>query len=115
MPWRNRCNSHNRNRQRNRNRRRRFRCRGTGSTPTPRASAWRLAEQAGPASCGAIVYVTRRAAGAAAIAERGFGIRLIETVCVASYNHVTQGELKVLKDVARSPSSASAAAAARAC
>jgi hypothetical protein len=33
---------------------------------------------------------------------RELGIRLIETVCVASYNHVTQGELKVLKDVASS-------------
>src|SRR5262249_13724271 len=28
------------------------------------------------------------------------GIRIIETVCVASYKHITQGELKVLKTVA---------------
>jgi len=33
---------------------------------------------------------------------RELGIRLIETVCVSSYNHITQGELNVLKDVAES-------------
>jgi xanthine phosphoribosyltransferase len=31
---------------------------------------------------------------------RELGIRVIETVCVASYDHVSQGELKVLKTVA---------------
>ena len=37
----------------------------------------------------------------AAIVARELGIRVIETVCMASYNHVSQGELKVLKTVAR--------------
>jgi xanthine phosphoribosyltransferase len=63
-----------------------------------RALAWRLAS-AGPFQ--AIVCVTRGGLVPAAIVARELGIRLIETVCVASYNHVTQGELKVLKDVAR--------------
>jgi xanthine phosphoribosyltransferase len=64
-----------------------------------RALAWRLAG-AGPFQ--AIVCVTRGGLVPAAIVARELGIRLIETVCVASYTHVTQGELKVLKDVARS-------------
>src|SRR5947208_16900249 len=63
-----------------------------------RALAWRLAA-AGPFQ--AIVCVTRGGLVPAAIVSRELGIRLIETVCVASYTHVTQGELKVLKDVAR--------------
>src|SRR5499433_319477 len=63
-----------------------------------RALAWRLAG-AGPFE--AIVCVTRGGLVPAAIVARELGIRLIETVCVASYNHVTQGELNVLKDVAR--------------
>src|SRR3954470_12237532 len=62
-----------------------------------RALAWRLAG-AGPFQ--AIVCVTRGGLVPAAIVARELGIRLIETVCVASYNHVLQGELKVLKDVA---------------
>ena len=64
-----------------------------------RALAWRLAG-AGPFQ--AIVCVTRGGLVPAAIVARELGIRLIETVCVSSYNHITQGELKVLKDVARS-------------
>jgi xanthine phosphoribosyltransferase len=31
---------------------------------------------------------------------RELGIRLIETVCVSSYDHTRQGDLKVLKEVA---------------
>src|SRR5258708_12639447 len=62
-----------------------------------RALAWRLAG-AGPFQ--AIVCVTRGGLVPAAIVSRELGIRLIETVCVASYNHVLQGEIKVLKDVA---------------
>jgi xanthine phosphoribosyltransferase len=62
-----------------------------------RALAWRLAG-AGPFQ--AIVCVTRGGLVPAAIVARELGIRLIETVCVASYNHILQGELKVLKDVA---------------
>jgi xanthine phosphoribosyltransferase len=62
-----------------------------------RALAWRLAE-AGPFS--AIVCITRGGLVPAAIVARELGIRLIETVCVASYDHVTQGELRLLKTVA---------------
>jgi xanthine phosphoribosyltransferase len=62
-----------------------------------RALAWRLAE-AGPFQ--AIVTVTRGGLVPAAIVARELGIRVIETVCVASYNHTTQGELTVLKAVA---------------
>src|SRR5262249_25378552 len=64
-----------------------------------RALAWRLSG-AGPFQ--AIVCVTRGGLVPAAIVAREINIRLIETVCVASYNHITQGELNVLKDVARS-------------
>jgi xanthine phosphoribosyltransferase len=62
-----------------------------------RALAWRLAE-AGPFA--ALVCVTRGGLVPAAIVARELGIRVIETVCVASYDHVSQGELKVLKTVA---------------
>src|ERR1700730_6895607 len=64
-----------------------------------RALAWRLAE-AGPFE--ALVCVTRGGLVPAAIVGREVGIRGIETVCVASYDHVSQGELKVLKTVAAS-------------
>ena len=62
-----------------------------------RALAWRLAG-AGPFE--AIVAVTRGGLVPAAIVARELGIRVIETVCVASYNHVSQGELRLLKTVA---------------
>src|SRR5712672_3750906 len=62
-----------------------------------RALAWRLSA-AGPFE--AIVAVTRGGLVPAAIVARELGIRVIETVCVASYDHVTQGELQVLKTVA---------------
>jgi xanthine phosphoribosyltransferase len=62
-----------------------------------RALAWRLAES-GPFE--AIVSITRGGLVPAAIVARELGIRIIETVCVASYNHQTQGELTVLKAVA---------------
>jgi xanthine phosphoribosyltransferase len=64
-----------------------------------RALAWRLSDS-GP--FGAIVAVTRGGLVPAAIVARELGIRLIETVCVASYSHVSQTELKVLKTVAES-------------
>ncbi len=44
--------------------------------------------------------VTRGGLVPAAIVARELGIRVIETVCVSSYDHITQGELKVLKDIA---------------
>src|ERR1700758_551494 len=62
-----------------------------------RALAWRLSG-AGPFE--AIVTITRGGLVPAAIVARELGIRLIETVCVASYDHTTQGEVKLIKDVA---------------
>src|SRR6202451_4551428 len=62
-----------------------------------RALAWRL-NGAGPFE--AIVCVTRGGLVAAAVVARELGIRLIETVCVASYSHTSQGALTVLKEVA---------------
>ncbi|HWP27103.1 MAG TPA: xanthine phosphoribosyltransferase [Xanthobacteraceae bacterium] len=63
-----------------------------------RALAWRLAE-AGPFS--AIVCITRGGLVPAAIVARELNLRVIETVCVASYEAPNrQGELKVLKGIA---------------
>ena len=62
-----------------------------------RALTWRL-NGVGPFE--AIVCVTRGGLVPAAIVARELEIRLIETVCVASYDHTTQGELSVLKAVA---------------
>jgi xanthine phosphoribosyltransferase len=65
-----------------------------------RALAWRLAGQ--NASWKAIVCVTRGGLVPAAIVARELGIRLIETVCVASYHdYKEQGGLEVLKPVGR--------------
>src|SRR5215470_18976466 len=62
-----------------------------------RALAWRLSG-AGPFE--AIVAVTRGGLVPAAIIARELGIRLIETVCVASYHdYKEQGGLDVLKRV----------------
>jgi xanthine phosphoribosyltransferase len=62
-----------------------------------RALAWRLAE-AGPFA--AIVAITRGGLVPAAVVARELGIRVIETVCVASYSHTAQADLRVLKTVA---------------
>ena len=62
-----------------------------------RALAWRLAE-AGPFE--AMVCITRGGLVPAAIVARELGIRLIETICVASYDHTTQGEVRIIKTVA---------------
>jgi xanthine phosphoribosyltransferase len=62
-----------------------------------RALAWRLADK-GPFE--AIVCITRGGLVPAAIVARELGLRLIETICVASYEETTQGTLKVLKTVA---------------
>jgi xanthine phosphoribosyltransferase len=64
-----------------------------------RALTWRLSG-AGPFD--AIVAVTRGGMVPAAIVARELGIRVIETVCVASYAHQSQGELRLLKGVAQS-------------
>jgi xanthine phosphoribosyltransferase len=61
-----------------------------------RALAWRLAE-AGPFE--ALVAITRGGLVPAAIVARELGIRVIESVCVASYQHTTQGDLRVLKGI----------------
>ena len=64
-----------------------------------RLLAWRLADKG---SFEAIVCITRGGLVPAAIVARELELRLIETVCIASYDHTVQGELKVLKEVAPS-------------
>jgi len=62
-----------------------------------RALAWRLHE-AGPFE--AVVCITRGGLVPAAIVARELNVRLIETVCIASYqNYKNEGELKVIKGV----------------
>ena len=62
-----------------------------------RALTWRLAG-AGPFS--AIVCITRGGLVPAAIVSRELEIRVIETVCIASYHdYQTQGESNVLKAI----------------
>ena len=63
-----------------------------------RALAWRLSGSG--RAFEAIVCITRGGLVPAAIVARELGIRLIETVCVSSYDHTTQGNLIVLKEVA---------------
>jgi xanthine phosphoribosyltransferase len=63
-----------------------------------RALAWRL-HSSGPFH--SIVCITRGGLVPAAIVARELDVRLIETVCVSSYEAIgTQGALKVLKDIA---------------
>jgi xanthine phosphoribosyltransferase len=65
-----------------------------------RALAWRLADK-GPFE--AIVCITRGGLVPAAIVARELDLKLIETVCVASYHdYRNQGELRVLKAIAPS-------------
>ncbi len=65
-----------------------------------RALAWRLAES-GPFA--AIVAITRGGLVPAAIVARELNLRVIETVCVASYEGTKRtSELKVLKAIADS-------------
>lgn len=61
-----------------------------------RALAWRLSG-AGPFE--AIVAVTRGGLVPAAIVARELGLRVIDTISIASYNHNYQGELRLLKPV----------------
>jgi len=64
-----------------------------------RALAWRLAG-AGPFS--AVVAITRGGLVPAGIVARELDIRIVETVCVASYHdYKNQGPLEVLKGVAK--------------
>ena len=63
-----------------------------------RALAWRL-HAAGPFE--AVVCITRGGLVPAAIVARELNVRMIETVCVASYqNYKNEGEIEVLKGVA---------------
>jgi xanthine phosphoribosyltransferase len=61
-----------------------------------RALAWRLSGE-GPFT--SVVAVTRGGLVPAAIVARELGVRVIETICVASYDYGKQGELQVLKSV----------------
>ena len=66
-----------------------------------RALAWRLAG-VNP-NWKAIVCITRGGLVPAAIVARELDLRLIESVCIASYHdYKSQGELRVLKDIASS-------------
>ncbi len=59
-----------------------------------RALAWRLAEK-GPWE--GIIAITRGGLVPAAIVARELEVRLVDTVCVASYDEKSQGQLEVLK------------------
>ncbi|HEV7416915.1 xanthine phosphoribosyltransferase [Tianweitania sediminis] len=64
-----------------------------------RALAWRLS--AHKEQWKAIVCITRGGLVPAAIIARELGIRVVETVCVASYHaYSEQGEMRILKEVA---------------
>jgi xanthine phosphoribosyltransferase len=62
-----------------------------------RALAWRLADK-GPFE--AIVCITRGGLVPAAIVARELNLRVVETLCIASYDETVQGALTVLKPVA---------------
>src|SRR5260370_35114953 len=59
-----------------------------------RALTWRLNE-VGPFH--AVIAITRGGLVPAAIVARELGVRIIDTVCIASYDHAKQAGLKVLK------------------
>ena len=61
-----------------------------------RALTWRLNE-VGPFH--AVIAITRGGLVPAAIVARELGVRVIDTVCITSYAHTTQGNLQVLKGV----------------
>ena len=61
-----------------------------------RALAWRLQEK-GPFK--GIVSITRGGLVPAAIVARELDIRLVDTVCVSTYEHKDQGAAEVLKSV----------------
>ncbi len=61
-----------------------------------KALAWRLMD-IGPWD--SVVAVTRGGLVPAAIIARELEMRLIDTVCIASYDHQDQGRLKILKRV----------------
>jgi xanthine phosphoribosyltransferase len=61
-----------------------------------RALTWRLNE-VGPFH--AVIAITRGGLVPAAIVARELGLRVIDTICVASYAHDKQGDLQVLKGI----------------
>ena len=61
-----------------------------------RALAWRLSGK-GPFE--AVVCITRGGLVPAAIVARELELRVIETICIASYDYKKQGELKVHKGI----------------
>ena len=61
-----------------------------------RALAWRLSSE-GPFDV--VVAVTRGGLVPAAIVARELGIRVIETVCISSYDYDKQENLKILKTI----------------
>ena len=61
-----------------------------------KALAWRL-NAGGPWR--GIVAITRGGLVPAAIVARELGVRIIDTVCIASYDHTKQGNLTVLKSI----------------
>ena len=58
-----------------------------------KALSWRLAEK-GPWQ--RVVAIARGGLVPAAIVARELNIRLIDTVCIASYDHMSQGDITVL-------------------
>src|SRR6202046_222961 len=61
-----------------------------------RALTWRLNE-VGPFH--AVIAITRGGLVPAAIVARELGVRVIDTVCIASYDHTRQTDLKLLKGI----------------
>ncbi len=58
-----------------------------------RALAWRLMDH----TWEGVIAITRGGLIPAAIVARELELRLVETICVASYDHQTQGEAQILK------------------
>jgi len=59
-----------------------------------KALAWRMSELG---NFTAVVAITRGGLVPAAIVARELDMRLIDTICVSTYDHMTQGAVKVLK------------------
>ncbi len=62
-----------------------------------KALAWRLLEE--DTDWKGIIAITRGGLVPAAIMARELEVRLIDTLCMASYDHQDQGDIVVLKDV----------------
>src|SRR6195952_1032379 len=61
-----------------------------------RALTWRLNELD---PFHAVIAITRGGLVPAAIVARELGVRVIDTICIASYDHTKQSELMVLKSI----------------